>query len=163
MAFIKRCYSPTPKKNNRPIATFGLGLTRTQACPRVGSDRVCAKPASDPTRSSGQTFNPSPTERMIGSGRVETPRAAIVFGSESRSRKQRKSSEKTTKIDQNPLRFRKKQPRSRLDLAISHWIQPRSRLDLAISHWIQPRTRLDLAKSHRIQPKNISKLTRFIK
>ena len=109
----KTLLQPSTKKNNGPIAVFanaiiGLGLTRTQACPWVGSDRVCAKPASDPTKSSGQTFNPSPTERMIGSGKLKHQRAAVVFGSESRSRKLRKSVEKTTKIDQNPLRFHKK-------------------------------------------------------
>lgn len=48
------------------------------ACPRVGSD--LAQPASDPTKSDGQTFNLLPTERMIDLDGLEHQRAAIGFG-----------------------------------------------------------------------------------
>ena len=54
-----------------------LLLCNHSACPQVGSDWVWAQPPSDPTKSSGQTFNPSLTERMIGLDGLEYQRVAV--------------------------------------------------------------------------------------
>ena len=40
-------------------------------CPRVGLDRVCAQLETDPTKSSGENFNPPPTGVVDWIGRVE--------------------------------------------------------------------------------------------
>ena len=103
-----------------------LGLTW------VGSDQVWAQPTSDPTRSGGRTFNPPPTERMIGSDGLEHQR--VVVGSV------RVKIQKIDKIWQENDENR-----------------PRSRLDLVKSRQNQPRTQLDLAKSCRIQPRSSQK------